>query len=159
MTQTLRVGAIFLTLAFTLAACTPKAVDEFTNDAMMEGDKAIGDEAMMEDDKIKKDDKMMGDEAMMDDGQSVQIEMTARQWEFLPATVTVNEGDKVRLVITSADVDHGFAIPEFGVSQRLESGQITTVEFTADKKGTFSFFCNVLCGSGHQGMRGTLIVQ
>lgn len=85
--------------------------------------------------------------------------MTARQWEFIPGTITVNEGDRVLLSITSVDVAHGFALKQFGVSVKLEPGKTETVEFVADKKGTYSFFCNVLCGSGHGGMRGTLVVQ
>lgn len=89
----------------------------------------------------------------------VEIDMTARQWEFEPGTVTVKEGQKVKLNIKSVDVTHGFALPDFGVSQRLEPGKTEIVEFTADKKGTFTFFCSVACGSGHQSMKGTLVVE
>ena len=73
--------------------------------------------------------------------------------------IKVNEGDTVKLTITSIDVAHGFAITAFGVNSRLNPGQTTTVEFVADKKGTFTFFCSVKCGTGHPGMKGTLIVE
>ena len=89
----------------------------------------------------------------------VEIDMIARQWDFNQATITVNEGDQVKLNIRSVDVTHGFAIFEFGVSERLTPGKTTTVEFTADKKGEYTFFCTVLCGKGHNGMRGKLIVE
>lgn len=88
-----------------------------------------------------------------------EFNVIAKQWDFSPSTITVNEGDSVILNIKSIDVTHGFAIPEFGVSEQLVSGNNVKIEFTADKKGTFSFFCNVFCGSGHGGMRGTLVVQ
>lgn len=88
-----------------------------------------------------------------------EIEVTAKQWEFIPNPIRVNLGDRVILKITSIDVSHGFALPEFGISERLNPGNTVTVEFTADKAGSFSFFCNVVCGSGHSGMRGTLIVS
>ena len=88
-----------------------------------------------------------------------EIEVTARQWEFIPNPIEANLGDRVRLRITSVDVSHGFALPDFGVSQRLSPGRTETVEFTADKAGSFTFFCNVACGSGHSGMRGTLVVS
>lgn len=91
--------------------------------------------------------------------QVVEISMTAKRWEFEPGTITVKKGQKVKLNIKSVDVTHGFALPDFGVSQRLEPGKEVTVEFTADKKGTFTFFCNVACGSGHSGMKGTLVVE
>jgi len=89
----------------------------------------------------------------------VKISMVAKQWEFDPATVTVKEGDKVRLTIKSIDVAHGFTIPDFDVSQRLEPGKTEIVEFTADKKGTYTFFCSVACGTGHRSMKGSLVVE
>jgi len=92
-------------------------------------------------------------------GNLVEIDVTAKQWEFNPSTITVSEGDTVVLNVTSIDVTHGFTISQFGVSDRLNSGQTTRIEFVADKKGTFTFFCSVFCGSGHGGMRGTLIVN
>lgn len=85
--------------------------------------------------------------------------MTAKQWEFTPSTITVNKGDQVVLSITSTDVKHGFAIPAFGVNVDLNPNQTTTVRFTADQAGTHKFRCSVLCGSGHGGMTGTLIVK
>lgn len=88
-----------------------------------------------------------------------RFDMTAKQWEFEPSTITVNEGDTVRLNITSIDVAHGFGLNVFGVNERLEPGQTTNIEFIADKKGTFTFTCNVFCGSGHGGMKGSLIVK
>ncbi len=88
-----------------------------------------------------------------------EFTMTAKQWEFSPSTITVNKGDKVRLLVTSIDVAHGINLPDFGVSGFINPGKQTVVEFVADKQGTFSFFCNVACGIGHSNMRGTLIVN
>lgn len=85
--------------------------------------------------------------------------MTAKQWSFDPATITVKKGDTVKLSVKSIDVDHGFAISSFGVNKPLTPGQTTEVEFVADKTGSFPFFCSVFCGSGHGGMRGTLVVE
>ncbi len=85
--------------------------------------------------------------------------MTAKQWEFVPARIVVNEGDTVVLTITSEDVDHGFSLPTFGVNATLEAGKAVTVKFVANKKGTFTFSCSVFCGSGHSHMSGTLVVE
>jgi cytochrome c oxidase subunit 2 len=92
-------------------------------------------------------------------GSVKEFNMVAKQWEFVPSTITVNEGDTVKLSITSTDVDHGFALPTFGVNEALAPGETVNVEFVADKKGTYTFFCNVQCGTGHSEMKGTLIVQ
>ena len=88
-----------------------------------------------------------------------EFNVIAKQWEFVPNPIVVNEGDTVILNIKSIDVAHGIAIPTFGVSERLNPGKEIIVEFIADKKGTFTFFCNVQCGSGHSSMRGQLIVE
>ena len=90
---------------------------------------------------------------------TAEIQIIAKKWEFSPSTITVKKGQKVKLSINSIDVDHGIAIPEFDISDTLAEGKTTIIEFTPDKTGTFTFFCNVFCGRGHKDMKGTLIVQ
>ncbi|RMF55497.1 hypothetical protein D6745_01840 [Candidatus Woesearchaeota archaeon] len=92
-------------------------------------------------------------------GEVKEFAMTAKQWEFIPSTITVNKGDTVKLHIKSVDVTHGFALPDFGINKNLEPGKTVNVEFVADKTGAFTFFCSVYCGSGHGGMKGKLIVK
>ena len=92
-------------------------------------------------------------------GDFKEFKMTAKQFAFEPSTIEVNKGDKVRLIVTSTDVPHGIAIPEYGINQRLDPGIPATIEFTADKQGTFSAYCSVACGSGHRDMKGKIIVH
>lgn len=87
------------------------------------------------------------------------IKVTAKSWSFDPAEIRVKAGEKIRLEVASVDVTHGLAIPAFDINKPLEPGKTVIVEFTADKKGEFSFFCSVFCGRGHQGMTGKLIVE
>lgn len=86
------------------------------------------------------------------------VNVTAFQWGYKPDTITVKQGDNVTLYLTSSDVTHGFELDAFGINAEITPGQITTVNFIADKPGTFTFYCSVFCGSGHSTMRGTLIV-
>ena len=88
-----------------------------------------------------------------------EIRLTAKQFSYEPSTIRVHVGDKVRITASSLDVPHGFAINEYGIDQQLEAGKDTVIEFTADKAGTFTFYCNVPCGSGHRSMKGALIVE
>ena len=88
-----------------------------------------------------------------------EFKMTAKQFAFEPSAIEVNKGDKVRLIVTSTDVPHGIAIPEYGINQRLDPGKPETIEFTADKQGSFTAFCSVFCGSGHSAMKGKIIVH
>lgn len=93
------------------------------------------------------------------EGEVKEFKMTAKQWDFEPNTITVNQGDTVKLSIESIDVAHGFAISKYDINTVLNPGQTTNIEFVATTKGTYSFFCSVQCGSGHSGMKGTLIVN
>ena len=78
---------------------------------------------------------------------------------FAPEIITVNQGDRVRLRITSADVVHGFAIGRLEVEPvRVLPGKVETIEFTADTPGHFTFYCNAWCSPYHYRMRGTLRV-
>lgn len=88
-----------------------------------------------------------------------EFKITAKQFEFDPSIIEANKGDKVRLIVTSMDVPHGFSIPEYGINERLDPGVPKTIEFVADMGGTFTVYCSVFCGSGHSGMKGKLIVQ
>lgn len=88
-----------------------------------------------------------------------EFTMTAKQWKFEPNEIIVNKGDKVRLSVTSIDVTHGMAIPDYKINEYLSPGQTINIEFVADRKGTFPFACSVSCGVGHGGMSGKLIVN
>jgi len=92
-------------------------------------------------------------------GEIKEFNITARQWEFMPSEIMVNVGDLVKINLVSEDVTHGFSILSYGINERIIPGEKTKIEFVADKKGKFGFFCNVMCGSGHSGMNGVLIVN
>ncbi|HLC99401.1 MAG TPA: cupredoxin domain-containing protein [Patescibacteria group bacterium] len=87
------------------------------------------------------------------------ILVTAQQWSFTPSTITVKKGEKVTLNIQSLDVAHGFQLPDFDVNATLTAGKTTSVTFTPDKVGAYSFSCSVQCGKGHADMTGKLVVQ
>jgi heme/copper-type cytochrome/quinol oxidase subunit 2 len=91
--------------------------------------------------------------------QLVQIHMTAKKYTFDPDVIAVKQGNRVQLIVTATDRDHGIAIPAFGVKQYLKKGVPVTVNFTASKAGTFPFHCSVFCGLGHRHMKGKLIVK
>lgn len=84
-----------------------------------------------------------------------EITMEAKMMEFLPSQIKVNKGEKVRLIITSQDVTHRFIMQGYDINKELKQGEDVIIEFTADKEGTFTFYCDV---PGHEKMRGKLIV-
>lgn len=88
------------------------------------------------------------------------IDITASRFEFEPATISVAQGDIVRLRLRSADRSHAFAIKAFRVKALIPNGgETVTVEFVADQAGTFAFTCSEYCGTGHSRMKGKLVVM
>ena len=92
-------------------------------------------------------------------GETKEFVIIARQWQFSPDKIEVNQGDTVILNVKSIDVSHGLAIPKLGINEFLSPGNTVKIEFVAHQKGTFVFACSVSCGAGHVGMRGKIIVN
>lgn len=89
----------------------------------------------------------------------VEVTMKTFQFGFEPNTIRVRRGDLVVIHIISQDITHGFAIQEYGINVQTPPGQATTVQFIADKPGTFTMFCTVFCGTGHPNHKGSLVVD
>ena len=88
-----------------------------------------------------------------------EIQVTLKKYEFSPGSLHVKKGERVKLIMAAVDHDHGFKLDEFGVNQKVRKGTTATVEFIADKSGSFQFRCSTVCGLGHRGMKGTLVVE
>ena len=88
-----------------------------------------------------------------------EIQVTLRKFEFSPGLLRVRKGEQVKLIMAAADHDHGFKLDDFNINQKIPKGTTVVVEFTADKAGTFQFRCSSVCGFGHRGMKGTLVVE
>ncbi|MGD0428526.1 MAG: cupredoxin domain-containing protein [Candidatus Acidiferrales bacterium] len=104
------------------------------------------------------------------------IEVTAKKYEYSLDPIHVKSGSKILLKITAADHDHGFSIstvPDGSNSNgsdglvfaspqecwQLKKGETTVIEFLAQTPGTYSFKCCHVCGLGHRGMKGQLVVD
>ena len=88
-----------------------------------------------------------------------EIQVTLRKYEFSPGSLRVRKGEQVKLILAAVDHDHGFKLDDFNINQKIPKGTTVVVEFTADKAGTFQFRCSSVCGLGHRGMKGTLVVE
>ncbi len=86
-------------------------------------------------------------------------------WQFnyedLPANTTVTgtpayaptlylpQGERVRFVLTTSDVNHSFWIPAFMMKMDLIAGRTNQFEVTPEKLGTYAGKCAELCGRDH----------
>jgi heme/copper-type cytochrome/quinol oxidase subunit 2 len=85
------------------------------------------------------------------------VEVVASRDGFRPSAVEVRRGETVRLVLSTADVEHCFALDDFRIEKRIVPGRKTSVELTPDRTGSFPFYC---CLEPRQErMRGRLVVS
>jgi nitrous-oxide reductase len=89
--------------------------------------------------------------------------MTAIRSHYNPEHVEVKKGDRVSWHITSLertqDATHGFSVPGYNINLSLEPGETETVEFTADRAGTYPFYCSEFCSALHLEMTGYFLVK
>ena len=99
-------------------------------------------------------------EKIEETGELKEFYVEAFQFGYDPEIIEVNKGDLVRIIANSRDVSHSLTLPEFKVNLFLTpKNDPQIIEFIADKEGSFSFYCNKPCGSGHGRMRGQFIVN
>ena len=89
-----------------------------------------------------------------------EVSVIAERFEFTPNRIEVTLGDHVKITVRSADGTHGFQIKRFGVKATVpRDGEPVTVEFDANRQGTFEIACFEYCGMGHRQMKATLVVN
>jgi len=86
------------------------------------------------------------------------IKVSAKRFVFVPNQLTLKKGETVEIELGSEDVPMGFSAPDFALRSDIIPGQTTRVKFTPQKVGTYTFLCDIFCGSGHESMDGTLTV-
>lgn len=88
-----------------------------------------------------------------------RIPVVMRKYSIDPSEIRVKAGERVELDVTTADVQHGFDVPELDIRQPVQPGRITVIHFTAPAKGEYRVSCGVICGPHHDDMTGKLVVQ
>lgn len=85
--------------------------------------------------------------------------VTGKAFSFTPSEIKVKKGDTVKIVFTNQQGSHDWVVDEFSARTKvLSSGQTETIQFVANKTGTFEYYCSV--GTHRQlGMKGKLIVE
>jgi cytochrome c oxidase subunit 2 len=86
------------------------------------------------------------------------IKVTARRWAFSPNNLVLKKGQPVDIELHTEDVLMGFNVPGFNTRADILPGQVIHVRLVPDKTGTFTFLCDIFCGSGHEDMNGTITV-
>jgi cytochrome c oxidase subunit II len=87
------------------------------------------------------------------------IAVTARRFEFVPSTITLKQGETVKLVVTSEDVTHGLFLRPLKIDTDLTPGKTEQLTVTPQTTGTFTAICHHFCGAQHGNMKLTVIVE
>jgi cytochrome c oxidase subunit II len=88
------------------------------------------------------------------------VEVTARRFAFEPSPIEATVGERLQLVIRSADGVHGVEIKKLKIKKEVpRGGEPVTIDFTATTEGNFPILCSEYCGNGHGDMTGMLIVR
>ncbi len=91
---------------------------------------------------------------------SLKIKVHARQWTWLfeypngkkSANMVVPLGKNIACDLYSADVIHGFYVPDFRIQEDIVPGLVTKVWFNATQRGSSYILCSQYCGLKHSGM-------
>lgn len=93
-------------------------------------------------------------------GATKEFTVTGSAFKFDPTTLIVNKGDRVKITFVNSGGSHDWVLDGYtNVKTKVtQAGQQETIEFTADKAGSFEYYCSV--GNHRQmGMKGTLVVR
>jgi cytochrome c oxidase subunit 2 len=86
------------------------------------------------------------------------IRIDAKRFDYSPSELTLKKGEPVILELTSRDVLMGFNLPDLNLRADIIPDKITRVRFVPDKTGSFTFLCDIFCGTKHEEMTGRLTV-
>lgn len=83
----------------------------------------------------------------------MSVTIRASKWKFDQKTYNVPAGD-VTIYLKNDDGFHGIEIE--GTEVKIEGDGVNTASL---KPGEYKIYCNIICGTGHDDMISTLIVE
>jgi cytochrome c oxidase subunit 2 len=91
----------------------------------------------------------------------MDVRVTGRKWDwsFMDVRTGAETSDlivpvntAVRLTMSSADVIHGFYVPQFRINRDVLPNQYTVLWFKAEQEGSYPILCTQYCGTKHSQM-------
>ncbi len=90
-------------------------------------------------------------------GQRISVVM--KKYAIEPAVIQLKAGQPVTLDVSTADVQHGFDVPDLGIKEAVQPGHPAEISFTPKTKGEYKVTCGIICGPHHEEMTAKLVVQ
>jgi heme/copper-type cytochrome/quinol oxidase subunit 2 len=73
--------------------------------------------------------------------QTGSVKVVASKDGFRPSQITIRKGEAIRLVLSTADDEHCFALDALRIEKRLVPGKTVNVDIGLEKVGSFPFHC------------------
>jgi cytochrome c oxidase subunit II len=83
---------------------------------------------------------------------SATVRLIAEQYGFVPRCVLVPANGPVTFRVTSADVVHGFLLPDTNVNTMVVPGFVAEVRTSFAAERDYAMPCHEFCGLGHHAM-------
>lgn len=156
------IGLIF----FFNSSADPASIDQNTDsDTTLEESETNEDDVQTSEDSTVNEDGMQTpeestSEASVDSDTSDQVfTIDAFNYGYSEEEIRVQQGDTVTINLTNSEGFHDWVLDEFDVAtERINSGETTSVTFVADETGTFEYYCSA--GTHRQqGMVGNIVVE
>ena len=83
---------------------------------------------------------------------SATVRLIGEQYDFVPHCIQVPAATPVTFRLTSADVIHGFLLPDTNVNAMVVPGFVTEVRTSFAAAREYAMPCHEFCGLGHHAM-------
>jgi cytochrome c oxidase subunit 2 len=83
---------------------------------------------------------------------SVTVRMVAEQYDFVPRCILLPAATPVTFRLASADVVHGFLLPDTNVNAMVVPGFVTELRTRFAAAREYEMPCHEFCGLGHHAM-------
>ena len=157
------IGWLLISLLL-IASCGGEVNEDVSVDDGVLGVDEPGPQPIDEVPDFPEDDEDLAEEDGPEDDEIELFVLTGENFKFVQGgednpDLVVSQGDTVRIEFTSAAGFHDWVVDAFNAAtSQVKDPSSTSVEFVADKKGTFEYYCSV--GSHRaQGMFGNLVVE
>jgi len=85
--------------------------------------------------------------------------LIGQTWQYTPEEIDVPAGSEVTFRATSADVIHGFFIPNTRINMMLIPGEVSVATYKFTQPGEYLLLCHEYCGRLHHTMAGKVVVK
>jgi cytochrome c oxidase subunit 2 len=86
------------------------------------------------------------------------VRLQVKKFEYIPPSITLKKGEPVIIELSSLDRLHGFSVQTLNLHADVPPNKTVRVAVTPDTVGTHEIACDIFCGTGHEGLRGSIVV-